>query len=382
MSTTPSSQLRLQLLQLLLLPVIILLVILAAAAEERLPMGLPDCPDMCGNISIPFPFGIGYGCFRDGFEVLCNHTPEGHRAFLADKRIVKRTGEGYESESANPSAPPSKDLQWSQSPLELVSISLATGEVRAYAAIAYRCRRDDNRTFCVEQDLMFARTLFDLSIKGTNILIGVGWSVEPLLDSNTGSADHLSCKAQDMFPPAVNGSCEGYGCCDMPFPPGEYRPGKAFGWLVARENLMPHSYDLETKPCSYAMLVEKSWYNFSTPDLYGNMTLLKKNPRGVTLVLDFAAGNTSCPAEGQPRPPGYACVSGNSSCVNATVAPGYICRCWDHYAGNSYITHGCQDIDECKLPDICANGGVCKNKPGGYDCPCRMGMKNGGERGN
>ncbi|XP_037471323.1 wall-associated receptor kinase 1-like, partial [Triticum dicoccoides] len=145
---------------------------------------------------------------------------------------------------------------------------------------------------------------------------------------------------------------------------------------------MPHSYELETKPCSYAMMVEKSWYNFSTPDLYGNKTLLKKNPQGVPLVLDFAAGNTSCPAEGQPRPPDYACVSGNSSCVNATVTPGYICRCSEYYAGNPYITHGCQDIDECKLPDICANGGVCKNKPGGFDCPCKFGMKNDGKGGN
>ena len=40
------------------------------------------------------------------------------------------------------------------------------------------------------------------------------------------------------------------------------------------------------------------------------------------------------------------------------------------------------DIDECKLPDICANGGVCKNKPGGFDCPCKFGMKNDGKGGN
>ncbi|KAF8766042.1 hypothetical protein HU200_007887 [Digitaria exilis] len=138
------------------------------------------------------------------------------------------------------------------------------------------------------------------------------------------------------------------------------------------------------------MVVEKSWYNFSTPDLYGDRTLPGRFPRGVPVVLDFAiVEGVACPAKGQRPPPDYACVSNNSYCVNATVgqsgyALSYVCNCSEHYQGNPYIVNGCQDIDECKFPDLyyCASNGICKNRLGGYDCPCKPGTKGDGKLGH
>uniref|UniRef100_A0A453M4P4 EGF-like domain-containing protein n=1 Tax=Aegilops tauschii subsp. strangulata TaxID=200361 RepID=A0A453M4P4_AEGTS len=140
-----------------------------------------------------------------------------------------------------------------------------------------------------------------------------------------------------------------------------------------------------SSPCSYAMVVEKSRYVFSTPDLYGDTLLLESFP----VVLDFAiVGNASCPAKGQRPPPDYACASSNSYCVNATVglsgyALSYVCKCSEHYEGNPYIANGCRDIDECKFPDLyyCSSKGICKNRPGGYDCPCKPGMRGDGKLG-
>jgi hypothetical protein len=41
------------------------------------------------------------------------------------------------------------------------------------------------------------------------------------------------------------------------------------------------------------------------------------------------------------------------------------------------------DIDECKRPDLypCSSDGICKNRPLGYDCPCKPGMKGDGKAG-
>uniref|UniRef100_A0A452XI27 EGF-like domain-containing protein n=1 Tax=Aegilops tauschii subsp. strangulata TaxID=200361 RepID=A0A452XI27_AEGTS len=189
-----------------------------------------------------------------------------------------------------------------------------------------------------------------------------------------------SARARFLLPRVTptNGSCTGRGCCETTITP-DNNLGSLLSFSINGE--VPNKR-WEDYPCSYAMLVEKSWYNFSTLDM-GNRTLLKRFPRGVQIALDFAAGNTSCPAKGQPPPPDYACISGNSSCANSTHTPGYICKCWDHYAGNPYVTHGCQDIDECKLPNVyrCSNDRICKNRLGGYDCPCKFGMKGDGKAG-
>ncbi|KAM0911538.1 hypothetical protein ACQ4PT_013447 [Festuca glaucescens] len=146
--------------------------------------------------------------------------------------------------------------------------------------------------------------------------------------------------------------------------------------------------------CSFAMLVEDGWYNYTSDALWGGEAYFSnKFPRGVPQVLDFAILNGSCPSKGQLPPQGYACLSEYSSCKAAPATnrdSGYVCNCMEYYDGNPYIPGGCRDIDECTLreqfPDLrakypCSSGGVCKNRVGGYDCPCKPGMKGDGKTG-
>ncbi|KAF6987480.1 hypothetical protein CFC21_005123 [Triticum aestivum] len=346
MTTTPSSQLHFQ----LLLP-LILLVILAAMAEGR----RPGCPDKCGDISIHFPFGIGTGCFRDGFEVLCNHSSGTPRLFFSNNIIRKGNDDS--------------------SPLELLSISVETGKARALAPVSHRCSTNDTASSSMDVSIVVGGTPFALSAR--NVLIAVGWSAVPRLYYFDPSELQFSCLAYNIVfsGDRGNGTCT-EGCC-------EFAPAR-----VARVLQLDVDFGYAANamwpilPCAYGMLVEKSWYKYYTADMY-NYTLLNRTTMGVPLALDFAAGEAACPAKGQPPPPDYACVSGNSSCANATFTPGYICKCWDHYAGNPYVPDGCQDIDECKRPQVypCSSGAVCRNRLGGYDCPCKFGLKGDGKAG-
>jgi hypothetical protein len=101
-------------------------------------------------------------------------------------------------------------------------------------------------------------------------------------------------------------------------------------------------YGKDICPCSYGMMVETSWYNFSTTDLVGYQGLSKKLSRGVPLVIEFAIRKGTCQTAGQQPPKDYACTSSNSYCASATRGEGYICMCAEHYEGNPYVPNGCQ----------------------------------------
>ncbi|XP_057987097.1 wall-associated receptor kinase 1-like [Hevea brasiliensis] len=63
--------------------------LVAAAATQEFTVAKPGCQDRCGNISIPYPFGLTDDCYLDPeFLITCNETFDPPRAFLTESRII------------------------------------------------------------------------------------------------------------------------------------------------------------------------------------------------------------------------------------------------------------------------------------------------------
>ncbi|XP_047058245.1 wall-associated receptor kinase 1-like [Lolium rigidum] len=379
--------------------VLLLATSLLAAISEQAPSPppitiKPGCLAECAGKSIPYPFGTGNGCFLPGFEVTCNNTFSPPRLFLgsslATGAIQIITGGNYSIADVNHETNPSD--MFDKTPMEVVDISVSLAEVRLYAAVSTDCRVDYPYHSFI-RETTFAP--FDLQgpfriSSSRNDLIGVGMNVVAILSESLRGSGTVVATCQSLLNSGYStipddGPCNGQGCCK-----GDIT--KELGHLtVVADNMRENWGRTVTTNCSFTMLVEKGWYNYTSKDLYGGEVYLSnKFQGGVPQVLNFAIGNGSCPLKGQVPTPGYLCLSGNSKCIDATNRTGYVCKCFDHYDGNPYIPGGCQDIDECVLreqyPDLrakypCSSSGVCKNRVGGYDCPCKPGMKGDGKTG-
>uniref|UniRef100_A0A0E0M5Q3 Protein kinase domain-containing protein n=1 Tax=Oryza punctata TaxID=4537 RepID=A0A0E0M5Q3_ORYPU len=341
-STTPLIVLVLQL----------LLLLIASADSSRVTVGdsatmMTGCPGNCGGVGIPYPFGIGAGCFRKGFEIICNEDAP----FLAGSgsRLI-----------------PVSDL------------SIDPSEARVMLPIGWQCfnssdqvdnYRDPNVDFNRNGMYRISDTRNHLVVLGCNTLAYVGSQRRPGVVDN--DYDHESytgclCYCNDSSS-AISGHCDGVGCCQVDIPPD------ITDNTVSFDGCYSHARNLNFSPCDYAFLVEKNNYTFSTADLR-----MDKN-RTMPVRLDWAIrDNLTCSQARKTAPQlgGYACVSDNSDCHDSTNGLGYVCKCNSGYVGNPYLPNGCvvnTDIDECQLPELYTCFGDCRNTPGSYECRCPKG---------
>ncbi|XP_035541521.1 wall-associated receptor kinase-like 22 [Juglans regia] len=268
----------------------------------------PSCPAECSgnNVSIPYPFGIGDGCYiSNWFEIVCNETD----TFNGKSRIpvIRRFN------------------------LEVLEILLDNGQVRVNYPLFTSCTNDPNITFKEE----LAGSPFVFSSSG-NSFVAMGCNNSASMWSNDGkvsigavcqsACDHKTISSR-------NGkSCQDIDCCQTSIP-------KDIQSFTAK--IEPRSYDSEkvVGECRYAFLVQRQWFenNFEMP-----------NPNiSFPVVLDWVIDSTTkslLPVDPNHSPPS-SCASGGYSSFDWSFTYISRCRCDRGFHGNPYVLEGCQGIN-------------------------------------
>ncbi|KAK7391573.1 hypothetical protein VNO78_19990 [Psophocarpus tetragonolobus] len=313
------------------------LVILLASKAASQPTS-DNCPQNCGNLNIPYPFGTREGCYLNhSFLITCNHnnftTPI--PLLRGDKNIV------------------------------VLNISVDDGEILVSSPVIRDCYGTKGNQLTSIDENSFNLTHFSIS-PSKNKFTALGCDTVGVFMGYDSNKKHVTttgcvstCSTLDEI--TSNGSCNGIGCCQIGVPSGTY------GFAMQTWSRNNHSTVCDFNPCNYAFTVAEGYYYFKT------VNLQNLENESLPIVLDWAVGNQTCTeAQAQQDLSGYACKAENSDCLNSTHGIGYRCKCSSGFLGNPYVHNGCQDMNECAMkPGPCVvMSKRCENLPGSYKCLC------------
>ncbi|WJX10119.1 hypothetical protein P8452_00879 [Trifolium repens] len=297
------------------------MVTIVFASDEYFSTSLPGCNSTCGNVTIPYPFGIS------------NSSIPNHRTCFIDPNF-ELTCENDTLVMGN---------------IPILNISILEGQIEMKTRVSSYC----NSTNHSQADLTIDRDGFSVS-SSENKFISVGCDTFGYIESiyndekyTTGCVTICNGNRANI----ENGTCSGIGCCQVDIP-------------HMMKNISRHVLELTNSTesgCSYSFIVKDGSYTFSVSDL--DDFPYERLP----LIVDWSVGNKSCKASMVKDD--YACKK-NSVCYDKDIDNGYQCKCKDGYEGNPYHPDGCKDKDECKTNNTCITKENCHNLEGGYQCIC------------
>ncbi|URD90820.1 OsWAK receptor-like protein kinase [Musa troglodytarum] len=381
------------------------------SASTKETFTLPsNCTKRCGNINFEFPFGIGTGCYREGFNLTCtDNTTKPLRLFLGDGKLMITRIDldngtvrvktpvitmGVDHEFINV---PLIDLQkWPYSLRSLYQEVQNFYTIDTYnrlyvsgcSVVADLVDPTTNRTIdtcitrCTSNDNSHCiLSLYDWNSTSLEVrLTRLNQSDLYLLDASIIKVfvyDYYNSTTDDLqkdcptecggvnisFPFGLEEHCYRSQAFALTCNKTSNPPTLIFqGYYIVHSISLKHGQLLASAPNRTTTSYYYSYY------FYDNYYLDLEQLSTFSWVIE----SQNC-EEARQNGTTFACVDKNSLCVNITKISnediwGYRCNCPEGYQGNPYIANGCKDIDECSIPNKNVCNGICRNTIGGYEC--------------
>ncbi|BAT15317.1 Os11g0691290 [Oryza sativa Japonica Group] len=187
------------------------------------------CPSKCGEVDIPFPFGVGVDCALPGLNVSCNHSFAPPRPYIADDN-------------------------------EFIDVSLETGETRVYTPVLQNCfdlSNTSSSSDAIWQGLDLTGTPFLVSPE-RNEFTATGCDALGLIYGREDVSFFTGCvtTCTSLGTAANDGdNCTGLGCCQLQSIPGNL--------TLLGMTLTANITDTKISawnPCRYAFITERDRY--------------------------------------------------------------------------------------------------------------------------
>ena len=274
------------------------------AAAVAFPIALPDCPDRCGVVEIPYPFGLREGCYIDrNFYVNCTTN-----SFGKTQPVIP---EGF----------------------NITNISLQ-GQIDMSMYVAHDCYvQGVSKTW----NIPWLNSPLNFTVSSNqNKFVVVGCDTYGDLYGYQQNGEYIStgCTSECQSTKYIDkSSCSGVGCCEVDIPKGLRN-------ISINLNTINNYTKVESfNPCGHAFISKQGTYSFSIDSL-----LTLREIEVMPMVLDWAIGNETC--NDVTNKSSYMC-GGHSTCIDSDIGSGYRCKCMDGYSGNPYLRHGCQGNNLC-----------------------------------